>query len=173
MVTWQKAAHYHTTHGYAVEGSIPSYNLYLTTLHDISGQRTLQLTLLTDESQDKQPLQHSPRGSLYKEGLPPSLDTSSPSKDLYAFLSIYLRFLWQRCGLVCKQALRTLPPQQLHQTTCSTYRLQPIKYSRVSATCRLSKILVHTLSLALPSHPCGPGHTIFYKKNLYLEQDSF
>ena len=97
--------------------------------------------------------------SLYKEGLPPTKSLPSPSKDLYAFLSVHLRFLWQRRGLSLQttQAVRTLPHQQ--QTT-SSCRLQPIYYSCVSATIRLSKILVHTPSLAPLPHPRGPGHMV-------------
>ena len=43
-------------------------------------------------------------------------------------------------------------------STTSPCRLQPIYYSWVSATIRLSKILVHIPSLAPLPHLRGPGH---------------
>ena len=51
-------------------------------------------------------------------------------------------------------------------SSTSPCRLQPIYYSRVSATLRLSKILVHTPSLAPLPHPYGPCHT--YKSGSQL-----
>ena len=65
-----------------------------------------------------------------------------------------MRFLWQRRGLLSST-------QKLHFPTISSTspcRLQPIYYSHVSATIRLSKILVHNPSLAPLPHTCGPGH---------------
>ena len=65
-----------------------------------------------------------------------------------------MRFLWQRRGLLCLH--RTTSLQTISST--SPCRLQPIYYSRVSATIRLCKILVHTPSLAPLPHIRGPGH---------------
>ena len=114
-------------YGYAAEGSTPSYNSWLhgRTQHTIIKLITKQhyVTYWGSAPYDSHypPIScrtnnhynTAPKESLYKMGLPPSLDTSSPSKDLYAFLSAYLRFLWQCRGLSLqiKQAVRTLPRQ--------------------------------------------------------------
>ena len=63
-----------------------------------------------------------------------------------------MRFLWQRRGLKHPFSLTSLPTI----TSTSPCRLQPIYYSCVSATIRLSKILVHTLSLAPLPLPVAP-----------------
>ena len=65
-----------------------------------------------------------------------------------------MRFLWQRHGLLCLHRTTSVPTI----SSTSTCRLQPIYYSRVSATIRLSKILVHTPSLAPLPQSRDPGH---------------
>ena len=67
---------------------------------------------------------------------------------------LLVTFLWQRGGL--KHAFSLISPPTISST--SPCRLQPIYYSRMSATIRLSNILVHTPSLAPLPHIRGPGH---------------
>ena len=65
-----------------------------------------------------------------------------------------MRFLWQRRGI--KQLFRSNFTS--HDTLTSPCRLQPIYYFCVLATVRLSKILVHTPTLAPLPLLSDPGH---------------
>ena len=99
---------------------------------------------------------HSAHSEFYKERAPRPSRTLSLIERSERFPDCLLvRFLWQSRGLKHPFSITSLPTI----SSTSPCRLQPIYYSRVSAAIRLSKILVHTPSLAPLPLSCGPGHT--------------
>ena len=114
---------------------------------------TAPAILSTDPPTPPQPMEvYIRRASRLPKTLP------SPSKDLNAFLSEYL---CDSSGNAVASGLQHRITSLPTISSTSPYRLHPIYYSCMSATIRLSKILVHTPSLAPLPHPCGPGHTWF------------
>ena len=105
MVTRQKAAYHHTTHNNITRHQAMAQHHMIQNNNNVTqhmGLRNYNDSHHTISRSSGNHHRHSPRGGLYKKGLPRTLDTFSPSKDLYTFLSAYLRLLWQRRGLVCK-----------------------------------------------------------------------
>ena len=100
------------------------------------------------------------KGRAYKEG-PAPLVAPSPSKDLNAFLTVYLRFLWQCCGL--SRPLDSQLEPELTPTT--TIFLLPVGSSlSIIPMCVLSLAQPHPASFTQPhSHhrlfTCAPGHS--------------
>ena len=121
-------------------------------IHPVIGEAaTMQHTITYQQSRTAQlPYRlihphHSAHSEFYKEwAFRPSRTLSLIERSERFPDCLLVRFLWQRRGLKHPFSLTSLP------TTSSTSpcRLQPIYYSCVSATIRLSKILVHTPSLA-------------------------
>ena len=102
MVIPQKAAHHHTTQNIVtlhIAKSTPSYDPQQKQPYATCGSAHCYDSYHTKSRSPSNHHKYSLRGSLYKEGPPPTSYTSSPSKDLYAFLSAHLRFLWKRRGL--------------------------------------------------------------------------
>ena len=101
MLTRQKAAHHHTTHNNVTWHQAKAHHHKIH--NNNNGMRHMGAAHYYDLHYTLAPVSCSssiaPEKGLYKEGLPPTSDTSSSLKDLYAFLSAYLRFLWQRRGL--------------------------------------------------------------------------
>ena len=98
---------------------------------------------------------HSTYSEFYKErAFRPSKDHLSIERSERFPDYLLVRILWQRRRLKHPFSITSLPTI----SSTSPCRLQPIYYSCVSATIRLSKILVYTPSLAPLPQTRGPGH---------------